>query len=68
MFDGIGKLVESMIFTIEKQEALGIPEGVLPIGWWVGFKISDAETWSDIKSGKLNAFSIGGKALREEVS
>jgi len=65
--DGIGKLVESMVFTIEKQEALGIPEGVLPVGWWCGFHISDDETWGQIKSGELNAFSIGGKAMREEV-
>jgi len=66
--EGIGRLVESMVFTVEKQKALGIPEGSVPIGWWVGFKISDDQTWAKVKSGEYSAFSIGGKALREEVS
>lgn len=65
---GIGKLVESMVFTIEKQEALGIPEGTVPIGWWVGFKITDEDVWKRIKSGELSAFSIGGKGQREVVN
>jgi len=64
---GIGKLVESMVFTVEKQTALGIPEGVLPIGWWVGFKVFDDETWAKVKSGELSAFSIGGRGQREVV-
>ncbi len=65
--EGIGRLVESMVFTVEKQQALGIPEGTLPVGWWVGFKIDDTDTWDKVKSGEYSAFSIGGKALREEV-
>lgn len=65
---GIGKLVESMVFTVEKQQALGIPEGVLPVGWWVGFKIDDTDTWAKVKSGELSAFSIGGKGQREVVN
>lgn len=66
--DGIGRLVESMVFTVEKQEALGIPEGTLPVAWWIGFKIDDSDTWAKVKSGEYSAFSIGGKAVREEVS
>ncbi|KKL27450.1 hypothetical protein LCGC14_2385060, partial [marine sediment metagenome] len=62
--EGIGQLVESMVFTVEKQEVLGIPEGTVPIGWWVGFKIQDEDVWKRIKSGELKAFSIGGKAIR----
>jgi len=64
---GIGRLVESAVFTEEKQKALGIPKGILPVGWWVGFKIDDDKTWEMVKSGELSAFSIGGKAQREEV-
>lgn len=65
---GIGRLVESMVFTKEKTEALGIPEGVLPVaGWWVGFKIDDPDVWAKIESGEYQAFSIGGTAEREEV-
>lgn len=65
---GIGRLVESMVFTPEKTKALGIPDGVLPqAGWWVGFKIDDPEVWQKIESGEYRAFSIGGTADREEV-
>ena len=39
-----GKLVESVVFTKEKLEAMGIPEGVVPLGWWIGFKIEDKST------------------------
>lgn len=65
--EGIGELVESMVFTVEKQEALGIPEGILPVGWWVGFKLRDEDTWQAVKSGQYTAFSIGGRGIREEV-
>jgi hypothetical protein len=65
---GVGRLVESMVFTVEKQAALGIPPGILPVGWWVGFKIDDPEVWEKVKSGEYAAFSIGGWATREEVT
>lgn len=65
---GIGRLVESMVFTPEKVKALGIPEGTLPVGWWVGFKIDDLDVWEKIESGEYQAFSIGGTAEREEVA
>jgi len=64
---GVAKLVESMVFTKEKQRALGIPEGVVPIGHWVGFRIEDDEVWKKVKSGEYSAFSIEGVANREEV-
>ncbi len=62
---GVGDLVESMIFTLEKQAALGIPEGVLPVGWWVGYHLSDDKTWQKVKDGTYTAFSIGGHGVRE---
>lgn len=65
---GIGVLVESIVFTKEKQQALGIPEGILPIGWWGGFYVTDAEVWEKIKAGEYEMFSIEGSAIREEVS
>ncbi len=65
--DNIGKVVESIVFTKEKQEALGIPAGVLPIGWWIGFKISDESTWAKVKNGTYTAFSIGGKGVRDDA-
>ena len=62
-----GKLVESCVFTAEKQKAIGIPEGTLPIGWWIGFKIEDDAAWERVKNGTYRMFSIEGKANREPV-
>lgn len=62
-----GKLVESCVFTPEKQRAMGIPEGTLPVAWWIGFKIDDDDTWQRVKNGTYRMFSIEGKAEREEV-
>ena len=62
-----GKLVESCVFTAEKQKAIGIPEGILPIGWWIGFKIEDDAAWKRVKNGTYKMFSIEGKANRIPV-
>ena len=62
-----GKLVESCVFTAEKQKAMGIPAGILPIGWWVGFKIQDDEAWEKVKNGTYKMFSIEGQAIREPI-
>lgn len=62
-----GKLVESCVFTAEKQKAIGIPEGTLPIGWWIGFKIEDDDAWERVKNGTYRMFSIEGKANRIPV-
>ena len=62
-----GKLVESCVFTAEKQQAMGIPEGILPVGWWIGFKIEDDDAWEKVKNGTYKMFSIEGKATREPV-
>lgn len=62
-----GKLVESMVFTKEKMQAMGIPEGVVPEGWWVGYKIFDDDAWEGIKSGKYKMFSIEGTGERESI-
>lgn len=62
---GVGNLVESIVFTKEKQKALGLNKGGLPIGWWVGFKVDD-DIFERIKSGEYQMFSIGGEGIREE--
>jgi len=62
-----GKLVESCVFTKEKQKAMGIPEGILPVAWWIGFKIDDEEAWQRVKNGTYRMFSIEGKANRVPV-
>lgn len=63
-----GELVESVMFTKEKQEAMGIPEGVVPEGWWVGFHVPDAEVFAKIKSGEYQMFSVQGQAIRKPAS
>lgn len=63
-----GKMIESIVFTKEKIQALGLPENSLPCGWWVGFQITDDGTWQKIKSGQYHMFSIEGTAQREEMA
>ena len=63
-FDGIGRLVESIVFTKEKQVALGIDLG--KVGWFGGFKIDDEEVWKKIETGEYPDFSIGGLGIFEE--
>lgn len=63
---GVGQMVESLVMTVEKQKALGIPEGSTPLGWFVGFKLAD-DVFKSVKSGKYSMFSIGGLAMREEI-
>lgn len=41
---GCGILVESIFFTKEKMAAMGIPDGIIPVGWWIGFEVTDDET------------------------
>ena len=63
----VGRLIESVVFTKEKAEALGIPADILPEGWWVGFHIDDDDVWQKVKNGAYSMFSIEGTAVREEV-
>lgn len=63
-----GSLVESIMFTKEKMTAMGIPEGTVPEGWWVGFKISDRDAYMKVKNHIYKMFSIEGTGQRIEVS
>ena len=65
---GAAVLVESVVFTEEKIKAMGIPVGILPIGWWIGFKVTDKDVWEKVKDGTYQMFSIEGEAERVEVS
>ena len=62
-----GRLVESCVFTEDKQEAMGLPAGILPVGWWIGFKIDDDGAWEKVKNGTYRMFSIEGTAERVPV-
>ena len=50
-----------------KMAAMGIPEGTLPVGWWIGFQVTDADVWEKVKDGTYSMFSIEGEAERVEV-
>jgi hypothetical protein len=64
---GVGVLIESVVFTKEKAAAMGIPDGYMPEGWWVGFRIDDPDVWQKVKDGTYTMFSIEGTATREQV-
>lgn len=64
---GCAVLIESMVFTKEKQTALGLPEGTVPEGWWIGFHVTDDDVWTKVKDGTYPMFSIEGEAIREPV-
>lgn len=67
MRGGVARLIESVVFTEEKMNAMGIPEGTLPTGWWIGFQVTDADVWEKVKNGTYSMFSIEGEARRVEV-
>ncbi len=64
---GAAVLIESVVFTEEKMQAMGIPAGTLPVGWWIGFKVTDKGVWQKVKDGTYPMFSIEGEAEREET-
>ncbi len=58
-----GHLVECIVFTKEKKEALGIEFTDRRVGTWVGFRV-DVDAFAKVKSGDYRAFSIGGRGVR----
>lgn len=69
MHEGLSKgvVVESIVFTKEKQAAIGIPEGVIPEGWFITVKILDPVVFEQVKNGTFKMFSIQGHAKRVEL-
>jgi hypothetical protein len=64
---GVAEMVESVVLTKQKQAAMGLPEGIVPEGWWIGFKVLDDAVWQRVKDGTYSMFSIGGKAERVPI-
>ena len=48
----------------EVRKAMGALDPGKEEGMWIGFQVHDDGFWKDIKSGKIAAFSIGGKGVR----
>lgn len=62
-----GTVVESIVLTKEKQKAIGIPEGVVPEGWFITVKVHDPEVFAKVKDGTYRMFSIQGTAKRVKL-
>ncbi len=62
---GVADVVESMMFTEEKMEAMGIAKGLLPVGWWLGMRVTDENVWADVVAKKFTGFSVHGRGLRK---
>jgi hypothetical protein len=58
----VGEVVESVVIDDAFAKSLGISDGKR--GWWVVMKINDPDVQAQVRSGKLRAFSIGGKGRR----
>ena len=61
----VGVVVHSLPITKEIGDALGIQSD--REGWVVAYKVYDDAIWDMVKSGELAAFSIGGRATKEEI-
>lgn len=59
-------LIESFVVTEEKKQKLGLPDD-MPVGWWVGFKVNNDDTWRKVKNGEVTGFSIHGRGKREPI-
>lgn len=62
----VSDLVESFVITPEKIAKMGLPPST-PVGWWVGFKVHDEDTWQMVKKGGRTGFSIHGRGKREHT-
>jgi hypothetical protein len=63
--EAIGDVVESVVLTEGLQAALGVDLG--KVGW-LGCMELPAEIVAKVESGELPMFSIGGRAIREEIT
>ena len=65
---GTAVLIESIVFTPEKLEKMGIPTGTIPQNaWWTGFHVVDDQSWELVKKGTFAGFSMGGHGDQEKV-
>ena len=62
--EATGQVIHSLPVTKEICGALGIQCD--REGWVVAYKVYDDEVWKRVKSGELRAFSIGGRAVKED--
>lgn len=63
----VGTVIESIVLTPEKRQAMGLPESPA-VGWWVGFEVRDEAVAKRVRSKELTEFSIEGTAERIPVT
>lgn len=56
-------LIESVVFSPEKAEAMGI-EDCPKYGWWIGMRVNDEDQWNMVKNGERTGISIHGRGKR----
>lgn len=62
-----GVLVESVVFTPEKLEKMGLAPDALPLGWWVGYYLPDPDVFEKVRNGTYRMLSVQGRCVREEI-
>lgn len=65
--EGVGRMVASLVTSPQIQKVMGIPEGYVPQGWLIGFKVDDPDVWDKVKKGIYSGFSVGGHGRREII-
>lgn len=60
-------MIESVVFTDEKVEKMGLPDD-FPRAWWVGFQVHDEPTWEKVKKREVTGFSVHGRGKRRVVA
>ena len=69
--DPIGTVVESVVISPAKLEAMGFPTelaATAPVGAWIGVKMDpNSDTFARVRSGELQMFSIEGTGERVEI-
>lgn len=56
-------LIESVVFSPEKAEAMGIDD-CPKYGWWIGMRVNDDDQWNMVKNGERTGISIHGRGKR----
>lgn len=60
-------IIESCVFTEEKQQAIGIPSGILPpFAYWIGFEIHDPGIWEMVLQSDFPVFTIEITGIAEQ--
>lgn len=62
----VGEIVHSLPITKEIASSLGLQTD--REGWIICVKVHDDTVWDLVKTGRLSAFSIGGRALKESLN